>query len=430
MARMDPFTSAYFEAALWSTNDESDESGGEPLDKNYSESDIDEATTAKMIADCADFQERFGELINDDDSPDIQRFGASELAGYDFWMTRNGHGVGFWEDSDWPKHGKELDAGAKEFGEFYLEVGGDGEIYGSPLDSPRKKARESRGVVRASHRVADFNTLGNLVNHAHRELGATHVSGEDAHTKLYFPRGGQHSYEEATVWRKGGYWHAQGPGARTGIAALPQGAKAIGKAGQRAAEARGVVQASRTPRGRFAGKRTPAPNLGDVGAVYEFNVKLGRVEADISDREWEDELSMAQEELRTGLKNKYPWIGETHMAGRSGGWLAVEDPTGKMTKKRLEEMAKYVEAARQRFVSDIEQTHPRGSVARTSIVRDYAVVDRQDRTVAGPFKNYSDARSAAGGAGAVKFVPSKTRTTSEARRSSHHKIGLRKPRRS
>jgi len=42
-------------------------------------------------------------------------------------------------------------------------------------------------------------------------------------------------------------------------------------------------------------------------------------------------------------------------------------------------------------------------------VRDYAVVDRQDRTVAGPFKSYQDARNAAGGAGAVKFVPTKTR---------------------
>lgn len=146
--RMDAFTTAYVETALWSSNDESDDQGGEPLDENYSVSDIDEATLAKMIADCADFQERFGELIDDDDSPDIQKHGARELAGYDFWMTRNGHGVGFWEHSDWPKHGKELDAGAKTYGSFDLYLGDpdeDGErvIYGTPLE---RTVRERQGV--------------------------------------------------------------------------------------------------------------------------------------------------------------------------------------------------------------------------------------------------------------------------------------------
>jgi len=91
--------------------------------------------------------------------------------------------------------------------------------------------------ARAPHVVRDFNTLPDLINHAARDLGATHTSGSDAHTKIYFPRGGQHPYEEATVWRKSGYWHAQGPGARTGVARLPAGAKPIaGHAGRRAAE--------------------------------------------------------------------------------------------------------------------------------------------------------------------------------------------------
>lgn len=31
----DEFVDAFFEAALWSSNDESDESGGEPMDANY-----------------------------------------------------------------------------------------------------------------------------------------------------------------------------------------------------------------------------------------------------------------------------------------------------------------------------------------------------------------------------------------------------------
>lgn len=81
--------------------------------------------------------------------------------------------------------------------------------------------------ARETHVVRDFNTLDDLIFHARDELGATHVvslmyrgTGEGV-TKLYFPRGGQYPYEEAKVWRKGGYWHAEGPGARTGVTQLP-----------------------------------------------------------------------------------------------------------------------------------------------------------------------------------------------------------------
>jgi len=154
MARMDPFTSAYFEAALWSSTDNSDDSGGEPLDANYSVGDIAEDTKAKMMADCADFQDRFSDLIYEDHSAKIVNYGAMEVAGHDFWLTRNGHGAGFW-DGDWPKNGDKLTEACKEYGEFDLYVGDDGEIHGSPLESRRKGASEARGVVRApSHRVA------------------------------------------------------------------------------------------------------------------------------------------------------------------------------------------------------------------------------------------------------------------------------------
>ena len=54
------------------------------------------------------------------------------------------------------------------------------------------------------------------------------------------------------------------------------------------------------------------------------------------------------------------------------------------------------------------------------MVRDYVVIDRHDRTVAGPFKSSSDARQAAGSAGVVKFIPSKPARTTETR-SAHHR---------
>lgn len=232
--KMDAFTRAYFEAALWSTTDESDEQGGEPLDKNYSISDFADDTRDKMISDCADFQERFGELISDDDSPKIEQYGRDEIAGHDFWLTRNGHGAGFW-DGDWPNHGDELTNASKEYGEFYLYVGDDGEIHGPP---------EGAYGVREGRRVADFNSLDDLIAHAGSE-GATHALVAGANSQIFYPRGGQYPYEAATVWRKSGYWHAQGPGARTGVTRLPNGAKPIGGHSRRAAAPR-VARAPRS----------------------------------------------------------------------------------------------------------------------------------------------------------------------------------------
>ena len=128
--RLDAFTRAYVEAALWSTNDESDERGGEPLDKNYGVEDIAPETMELIVEDCADFQERFGRLIEDDDPKVVHgEYDRWEKAGHDFWLTREGHGAGFW-DGDWPKHGDELTEAAKSYGEFELYVGDDGAIYG------------------------------------------------------------------------------------------------------------------------------------------------------------------------------------------------------------------------------------------------------------------------------------------------------------
>lgn len=50
-------------------------------------------------------------------------------AGHDFWMTRNGHGVGFW-DGDWIEpYAGQLDRLAKSFDQVDLYRGSDGRIY-------------------------------------------------------------------------------------------------------------------------------------------------------------------------------------------------------------------------------------------------------------------------------------------------------------
>jgi hypothetical protein len=109
------FTRAYIEAALWSTTDDNDK----PLDEKYGIDDFAAETLQKIVADCERFQEENVAAINGD----------YEQAGHDFWFTRNGHGVGFW-DGDWAEpNATILDNASKHFGECWLYVGDDGKLY-------------------------------------------------------------------------------------------------------------------------------------------------------------------------------------------------------------------------------------------------------------------------------------------------------------
>ena len=121
--KLDAFTRQYAETALWSTNDESTESGGHPLDRNYDVSDIATETLAEMADDCRKFQRDNAEDLLDADEED---------AGHRFWLARNGHGVSFSDDEDdYPEGGAErLDAAADEYGEVNLYVH-NGKVYSS-----------------------------------------------------------------------------------------------------------------------------------------------------------------------------------------------------------------------------------------------------------------------------------------------------------
>lgn len=118
------FLDAYLEAALWSTTDDNDE----PLDSNYSDDDISEELLARSIKDVRKF-------LSDNWSTiaaakvDTRKYSRWELAGHDFWLTRNGHGAGFW-DGDWSEPAaKQLTEASKRFGEVWIEVGDDEELY-------------------------------------------------------------------------------------------------------------------------------------------------------------------------------------------------------------------------------------------------------------------------------------------------------------
>jgi len=113
------FLTAYIEAALWSTSDDEEADRGEFLDEYFGFEDLAPETLQEMQEDCQKFLTE-----NQEDIGDRQR-----RAGHDFWLTRNGHGCGFW-DGDWPEEvGARLTASSKLFGEVYLYVGDDGKIY-------------------------------------------------------------------------------------------------------------------------------------------------------------------------------------------------------------------------------------------------------------------------------------------------------------
>ena len=123
------FFDAYLITALWSSTDESNESGGEPFDANYSETDISAKSRESMRADCDAFYDANQADLECEGVKFGPDFGQDGRAGHDFWLTRNHHGAGFW-DGDWPEpQAARLTAAAHKFGECNLYLGDDGEIY-------------------------------------------------------------------------------------------------------------------------------------------------------------------------------------------------------------------------------------------------------------------------------------------------------------
>lgn len=112
---LDAMVDSYVKCALWSSTDDDDN----PLDENRGLDDVDPATMAKMRSDCESFLASNASDIGLD----------YEQAGHDLWLTRNGHGAGFW-DGDWPEAaGKRLTAASKALGEVNLYVGDDSRIH-------------------------------------------------------------------------------------------------------------------------------------------------------------------------------------------------------------------------------------------------------------------------------------------------------------
>ncbi len=127
---MDEFTKAYIETALWASMDETTPHNDAPPAEIYTTEDIAPETLTVMQADCARFQaENAADLAAGPlrHGPD---YGPEGHAGHDLFLTRCGHGVGYW-DGDWAEPAAtRLTEAAERLGEFTLYVGDDGRIYG------------------------------------------------------------------------------------------------------------------------------------------------------------------------------------------------------------------------------------------------------------------------------------------------------------
>lgn len=125
----------YIIAMLWSTTDEADEAGGQPMDENYGPDDLAPGERESIERDVAAFLTSVGHLITDENYIGHGRgdYDVASMAGHDLWLTRVGHGAGFW-DGDWKSDAQSgldgpLTQAAKALGDCDPYVGDDGQIY-------------------------------------------------------------------------------------------------------------------------------------------------------------------------------------------------------------------------------------------------------------------------------------------------------------
>lgn len=110
------FIEAYVEAALWSSVGED----GNALDAKYGIEDFHPASMQSIVENCSDFYNDHQDLI--DSNMTLAQ------AGHDFWLTRNYHGVGFW-DRDLGAIGQDLTEASHTYGECWITEGNDGKLY-------------------------------------------------------------------------------------------------------------------------------------------------------------------------------------------------------------------------------------------------------------------------------------------------------------
>ena len=128
----DEFIKGYIGAALWTGVERKDDDPEKDRDKYYDATpdDLTDETRETMETDCLKFLSMTGvkDSITDDNFTGRADGTIESRAGHDFWLTRNGHGAGFW-DGDWTDAAdKVLTPAAKGFGECNLFLQDDDSV--------------------------------------------------------------------------------------------------------------------------------------------------------------------------------------------------------------------------------------------------------------------------------------------------------------
>lgn len=122
LTELDPFLCGYLTAAFF-TNDDDAPSG------EYTNTDRPDAMMEKLSPealelakkDCAQFTVIAAHYLCDAGDPSQN--------GHDFWLTRNGHGAGFWDRGYHDATAEILSKESESFGETDLYEGDDGQLY-------------------------------------------------------------------------------------------------------------------------------------------------------------------------------------------------------------------------------------------------------------------------------------------------------------
>ena len=124
--KLNEFILGYITCALWSSTGDDEQ----PLDEKYDSDDLAPETRKAMEADCEKFIAENETALSDYEEiiGTHPEYTESEKAGHDFWLTRNGHGAGFW-DRGIGETGGTLTKASEGFGGVDLYVGDDGKLY-------------------------------------------------------------------------------------------------------------------------------------------------------------------------------------------------------------------------------------------------------------------------------------------------------------
>jgi len=98
------------------------------IDGFESDSEYSDEAEERILSDLVKFLESIGmyelkKIVNVAGNVFIEMFA------HDFWLTRNGHGSGFWDSECWGEFGEFLTKKSKDQKESYAYIGDDGLVY-------------------------------------------------------------------------------------------------------------------------------------------------------------------------------------------------------------------------------------------------------------------------------------------------------------